>query len=53
MGRVTSDKFILDAVKHYKIEFCARFPQQACVLRETKFSSSERAVIDNEIDKLL
>ena len=50
---ITSDRFILDSVSHYKIEFVAGFPQQEVVPREICFSIQEQNIIQNEIDKLL
>ena len=50
---ITSDPFILNSVKHYKIEFENGEPQQCMPPKEINFTQQEREVIDMEIDKLL
>lgn len=49
---ITSDPFILNSVKHCKIEFENGEPQQFMAPKEIKFTQ-EQEVIDKEIDKLL
>ena len=50
---LTSDSFILDAIKHYHIEFEAEVPYQAQEPRHIYSSPSDKEVIDGEISKLL
>ncbi|CAB3984921.1 Hypothetical predicted protein [Paramuricea clavata] len=53
--KLTSDKFILETIAGYKIEFK---PEAICDHNwsrnpETKFNDKEQCIIDNEIDKLM
>ena len=50
---LTSDPFILDAIKHYRIEFKSEVPYQAQEPRHIYSSLSDKEVIDGEISKLL
>ena len=50
---LTSDSFILDAIKHYHIEFESGVPHQAQEPRYIYSSLSDKEVIDGEIPKLL
>ena len=50
---LTSDSFILDAIKHYHIEFESEVPYQAQEPRHIYSSLSDKEVIDGEISKLL
>ena len=50
---ITSDPFILNSVKNYKIEFENGEPMQFMPPKEINFTKPEQEVIDNEIDKLL
>lgn len=50
---ITSDPFILNSVKHYKIEFDNGEPIQFMPPKEITFTLQEQEVIDKEIDKLL
>ena len=50
---LTSDSFILDAIKHYHIEFESAVPYQAQEPRHIYSSLSDKEVIDGEISKLL
>ena len=50
---ITSDPFILNSVKHYKIEFEYGEPKQPMPPKEINFTQQDQEVIDNEIDKLL
>lgn len=50
---LTSDSFILDAIKHYHIEFESEVPYQAQEPRHIYSSLSDTEVIDGEISKLL
>ena len=50
---LTSDPFILDAIKHYHIEFESEVPYQAQTPRHIYSSLSDKEVIDGEISKLL
>ena len=50
---ITSDPFIINSVKHYKIEFENEEPQQCMPPKEINFTQHEQEVIDMEIDKLL
>ena len=50
---LTSDPVILDAIKHYHIEFGEDLPFQICQPKQMHFSLSERAIINEEIAKLL
>ena len=50
---ITSDPFILNSVKHYKIEFDNGEPKQFMPPKEITFTLQEQEVIDKEIDKLL
>ena len=50
---ISSDPFILNSVKHYKIEFENGEPQHCMSPKEINFTQQEREVIDMEIDKLL
>ena len=48
---ITSDHFILSAVKGVKFEF-ANFPQQSVIPRKYNFNFTEVDIIDNQIEKL-
>ena len=51
---ITSDKYILQAVKGYKIEFIDNVePRQTHLPREIGFNAQECDIVDQEIDKLL
>ena len=50
---LTSDPVILDTIKHYHIEFGEDLPFQICQPKQMHFSLSERAIINEEIAKLL
>ena len=50
---ITSEPFILNSVKHYKIEFEDGEPHQCMPPKEINFTRQEQEVIDVEIDKLL
>lgn len=50
---LTSDPYILDAIKHYHIEFAAVVPCQVQEPRQNQSSISEKEIIDDEISKLL
>ena len=50
---LTSDPIILDAIKHYHIEFGEDLPFQFFQPKQMHFSLSERAIINEEIAKLL
>ena len=50
---LTSDQVILDAIKHYHIEFEANTPVQPYPPKQIHFSPSEREIITEEISKLL
>ena len=51
---ITSDKYILQAVKGYKIEFMDNVgPRQTYLLREISFNAQECGIVDQEIIKLL
>ena len=50
---LTSDPVILDAIKHYHIEFGEDLPFQICQPKQIHFSLSEREIINEEIAKLL
>ena len=50
---LTSDPVILDAIKHYHIEFGEDLPFQIFQPKQMHFSLSERAIINDEITKLL
>ena len=50
---LTSEPFILDAIKHYHIEFKSEVPYQAQTPRHIYSSLSDKEVIDGEISKLL
>ena len=52
-GSLTSDSFILDAIKHYHIEFESEVPYQAQEPRHIYSSLSDKEVIEGEISKLL
>ena len=47
------DQVILDAIKHYHIEFEANTPVQPCPLKRIHFSPGEGEIITKEISKLL
>ena len=49
---LTSDWFILDSVRHYRIEF-AQTPEQESVPKEINFTPQEQIIIEEEISKLL
>ena len=49
---ITSDKWVLDAIKHHQIKF-DDLPSQISVPREISLSPSEISIIGNEISKLL
>ena len=50
---LTSDPFILNAVKHYDIEFEGDFPVQTQRPYQIRFSAEETRIIDSEILKYL
>ena len=51
---ITSDKYILQAVKGYKIEFIDNVgPRQTHLPREIGLNAQECDIVDQEIDKLL
>ena len=50
---MTSDQVILDAIKHYHIEFEANTPVQPYPPKQIHFSPGEREIITEEISKLL
>ena len=50
---ITSDPFILNSVKHYKIEFENGETHQCMPPKEINLTRQEQEVIDMEIDKLL
>lgn len=50
---LTSDPYILDAIKHYHIEFEFNVPWQAHEPRQIKSSTSEKEIISGEVSKLL
>ena len=50
---ITSDHFMLNSVKHYKMEFENGDPKQLMPPREINFTQHEHEVIDKEIDKLI
>jgi hypothetical protein len=50
---LTSDPFILNAVKHYHIEFEGNFPVQTQRPYQIRFSAEETQIIDSEILKYL
>ena len=50
---LTSDSFILDAIRHYHIEFESEVPYQAQEPRHIYSSLSDKEVIEGEISKLL
>ena len=50
---LTNDPFILDAIKHYHIEFKAEYPTQTVQPNQINFSAAEIMTIDAEIDKLI
>jgi hypothetical protein len=50
---LTSDPFILNAVKHYHIEFDGDFPVQTQKPNQIRFSAEETQIIDSEILKYL
>lgn len=51
---ITSDKYILQAVKGYKIEFIDNVgPRQTHLLREIGLNAQECDIVVQEIDKLL
>ena len=50
---MTSDPIILDAIKHYHIEFISQVPMQVHEPRQINCSTTEREIIRQEISKLL
>ena len=50
---LTSDQVILDAIKHYHIEFEANTPVQPYPPKQIHFSPSEREIITEEISILV
>ena len=50
---LTNDQVILDAIKHYHIEFKANTPVQPYPPKQIHFSRSEGEIITKEISKLL
>ena len=50
---ITSDPIILDAIKHYHIEFISQVPMQVHEPRQINCSTTEREIIRQEISKLL
>ena len=51
---ITSDHYVLEAVEHYRIEFCdAGCPWQDHVPKEISFTPHEQNIIGEEISKLL
>jgi hypothetical protein len=50
---LNSDPFILNAVKHYDIEFEGYFPVQTQRSYQIRFSAEETRIIDSEILKYL
>ena len=50
---MTNDPVILDAIKHYHIEFVDVFPTQVCEPKQIHFSPPESVIINEEILKLL
>lgn len=53
--KLTSDKYILDAVQHCYIEFTDNRPpiQNKMSIRNSKFNLKEEKIVDIEIEKLL
>ena len=49
---LTSDKWVLDTVQHYHIEF-AKWPFQSHIPKGIKFSDQESAIITDEVVKML
>ena len=49
---LTNEPAILDAVKHYHIEFSTGYPVQSLLSKYITFSSSEQEIIEAEIGKL-
>ena len=49
---ITTDKWVLDTVQHYHIEF-AKVPYQTHIPRDICFSNIEAAMITQEIAKML
>lgn len=53
MGKITSDNFILDIVKHCHIEFIDNEePQQKSFNNLSVFNEKESQIILNEIEKI-
>ena len=50
---LTSDPFILDAIKHYHIEFEADCPVKPETTHSIQFSEQENEIIESEIEKYL
>ena len=50
---LTSDSFMVDAIKHYHVEFESEVPYQPREARHIYSSPSDKEVIDGEIYKLL
>ena len=50
---LTNDQVILDAIKHYHIEFEANTPVQPCSPKQIHFSPGEGEIVSKEISKLL
>ena len=51
---LTSDKFILDTIKHHHIEFeMGNYPKQYFPQRQIPMNQCEREILDQEIVKLL
>jgi hypothetical protein len=52
VGIITNEPAILDAVKHYHIEFSTGYPVQSRLPKYITFSNSEQEIIEAEIGKL-
>ena len=52
-AKKANDPVILDAIKHYHIEFVDVFPTQVCEPKQIHFSPPESVIINEEILKLL
>ena len=50
---LTSDPVVLDAIKHYRIEFVAHRPEQVKMPKQIAFSPREIEVIESEIFKYI
>lgn len=49
--RLTNDRYVLDAVKHYRIEFSS-IPEQSHVPKEIQVTGKEITVMESELTKL-